>query len=140
MLQGEYNHSIDAKNRMFIPAKYREDLGAAFIIFRSIRKNYIKVMSMNEWENFVAPIKALPRKDSEETLRFLNRNAAQVSPDAQGRILIPQALVDHAQIVKNAVVVGCGDYAEIWAEEIYNASVEVENQEAIRNTLESYGL
>ncbi len=140
MLFGEFNHSIDAKNRMFIPAKYREELGAAFVIFRSIRGNYIKVMSMNEWENFVAPIKALPRKTSEETLRFLNRNAAQVSPDAQGRILLPQGLIEHAQIVKNAVVVGCGDYAEIWAEELYSSSVEAEDQEAIRDALEACGL
>ena len=140
MLFGEFNHSIDAKNRMFIPAKYREELGATFVIFRSIRDNYIKVMSMNEWENFVAPIKALPRKNSEETLRYLNRNAAQVSPDAQGRILIPQGLIDHAQILKNAVVVGCGDYAEIWAEELYNTSVEAEDQSAIRDALEACGL
>lgn len=140
MLFGEFNHSIDAKNRMFIPAKYREELGLAFVIFRSIRGNYIKVMSMNEWESFVAPIKALPRKTAEETLRFLNRNAAQVSPDAQGRILIPQALIEHAQILKNAVVVGCGDYAEIWAEELYHTSVEAEDQEAIRNALEECGL
>ncbi len=140
MLSGEYNHSIDSKNRMFIPAKYREELGGVFVIFRSIRDNYLKMMSMNEWENYVAPIKALPRKTSEEALRYLNRTAAQVSPDSQGRILIPTALLECAQIQKDAVVVGCGDYAEIWAAEIYNKVVEEEDQEAIRAALEACGL
>lgn len=140
MLSGEYNHSVDAKNRMFIPAKYREELGTVFVIFRSIRDNYIKMMSMNEWENFVAPIKALPRKTSEDTLRFLNRNASQVTPDSQGRILIPASLLAHAQISKDAVVVGCGDYAEIWSAELYNVSVENEDQDAIRAALEECGL
>ncbi len=140
MLSGEYNHSVDAKNRMFIPAKYREELGSVFVIFRSIRDNYIKMMSMNEWENFVAPIKALPRKTSEDTLRFLNRNASQVTPDSQGRILIPASLLAHAQITKDAVVVGCGDYAEIWSAELYNVSVENEDQDAIRAALEECGL
>lgn len=140
MLFGEFNHSVDAKNRMFIPAKYRDELGSDFMVFRSIRDNYIKMMSMNEWENFIAPIKALPRKTSEETLRFLHRNAAKVTPDAQGRILLPQGLLEHAQIVKNAVIVGCGDYAEVWAEELYQATVEQEDQAAIREALEACGL
>lgn len=140
MLYGEFSHTVDAKNRMFVPAKYREELGETFVIFRSIRGNYIKMLSLGEWENYVAPIKALPRKDAEATLRFLNRNAAQVSPDAQGRIVLTQGLIEHAQIEKNAVIVGCGDYAEIWSESLYNLSVEEEDQETIRESLEACGL
>ena len=140
MLYGEFNHTVDAKNRMFVPAKYREELGETFVIFRSIRGNYIKMLSLGEWENYIAPIKALPRKNAEETLRFLNRNAAQVSPDAQGRIVIPLPLVEYAGITKTAVVVGCGKYAEIWSEENYNVMVEEENIADIRALLESYGL
>lgn len=140
MLYGEFNHTVDAKNRMFVPAKYREELGETFVIFRSIRGNYIKMLSLGEWENYIAPIKALPRKNAEETLRFLNRNAAQVSPDAQGRIVLTQGLIEHAQIEKNAVIVGCGDYAEIWSEALYNLSVAEEDQEAIRESLEACGL
>ena len=140
MLSGEFNHSLDAKNRMFIPAKHREALGSSFMVVRSIRGNCIKVYSMEEWENFLTPIKQLPRKTAEDTFRFLHRNAAQVTPDSQGRILLPQGLVDHAQIVKGAVVVGCGDYAEIWSEELYAATVEAEDQEAIREALEACGL
>ena len=140
MLSGEYIHTLDAKNRLFIPAKHREELGSVFVVVRSIRGNCLKVFSMSEWEKFVAPIKALPRKTSEDTLRFLNRNAAQVSPDSQGRILLPPGLVEHAQIVRGAVVVGCGDYSEIWSEELYARQIEEEDQEAIRLALEECGL
>ena len=140
MLSGEFNHAIDPKNRLFIPAKHREELGETFMVVRSIRENCIKVYSMEEWDNFLKPIMELPRKTSEATLRFLHRNATQVTPDSQGRILLSAGLVEHAQIIKNAVVVGCGSYAEIWSEENYLASVESEDIDALRAALEEAGL
>ncbi|MGM9683964.1 MAG: division/cell wall cluster transcriptional repressor MraZ, partial [Eubacteriales bacterium] len=70
----------------------------------------------------------------------LHRNAAQVSPDAQGRILLPVSLIEHAKIVKGAVVVGCGTYAEIWAEEEYDKALGEEDLDAVKATLESFGL
>ena len=140
MFTGEFNHNVDSKNRLFIPAKYREELGETFIVVRSFRENCIKVYSMDEWDNFLKPIMELPRKTSEATLRFLHRNASQVTPDSQGRILLPVGLVEYAQIIKNAIVVGCGSYAEIWSEENYNKAVEDEDQEAIKLALEEAGL
>ena len=140
MLLGEFNHSIDAKNRMFIPAKFREELGESFVIFRSVRDRYIKVLSNEEWAKYTAPIKALPRKDAERAMRLLTQDAASVSPDAQGRIIIPQALLDHAGISKDAVVVGCDDYVEIWAAELRVTCIEEEDPGAVRATLESFGL
>ena len=140
MFTGEFNHTLDSKNRLFIPAKHREELGETFMVVRSIRENCIKVYSLEEWDAFLKPIMELPRKTSEVTLRFLHRNAAQVSPDSQGRILLPTGLVEYAQIGKNAVVVGCGSYAEIWAEENYNKAVDDEDQEAIKLALEEAGL
>lgn len=137
---GEFNHTLDAKNRLFIPAKHREELGEDFMVVRSIRENCIKVYSLAEWDNFLKPIMELPRKTGEATLRFLHRNAAKVSPDSQGRILLPTGLVEYAQITRNAVVVGCGNYAEIWSEENYNKAVEDEDQEAIKLALEEAGL
>ena len=95
---------------------------------------------MTEWDNFLKPIMELPRKTSEATLRFLHRNASQVTPDGQGRILLPTGLVEHAMIKKNAVIVGCGSYAEIWSEENYNKSIEAEDIDAIRMALEEAGL
>ena len=140
MLSGEFKHNLDPKNRLFIPAKHREELGESFMVARSIRENCLQVYSMSEWEKYIEPIKKMNRKDSEMILRSLHRNAAQVSPDSQGRIVLPASLVQHAKIVKGAVVVGCGTYAEIWSEEIYDKTLEEENLDDIRAVLESFGL
>ena len=110
------------------------------MVARSIRDHCLKVYSMSEWDKYIEPILKMDRKDSEVILRTLHRNAAQVTPDSQGRILLPPSLVEHAQIIKGAVVVGCGTYAEIWSEEVYAATVEEENLADMRAVLESFGL
>jgi MraZ protein len=140
MLSGEFRHSIDPKNRLFIPAKHREELGDTFMVVRSIRENCLQVYSSEEWESYIAPIRKMERRDSERILRTLHRNAAQVSPDSQGRIVLTPSLIEHASIAKGAVVVGCGAYAEIWAEEVYDAKLLDEDLDDIRATLESFGL
>ena len=113
MLSGEFRHSVDPKNRLFIPAKHRDELGETFMVVRSLRENCLKVYSMGEWEKYIEPIMKLDRKDSELILRSLHRNASQVTPDSQGRIVLPASLLEHAQIQKDAVVVGqrklCGN-------------------------------
>jgi MraZ protein len=140
MFTGEYEHSVDSKNRIFVPAKFREELGETFIVSRDIRGTKLKIFSQKGWEEYIAPILEQERKISEKAMRYLHRNAVQVSPDAQGRIVIPLPLVEYAGITKTAVVVGCGKYAEIWSEENYNVMVEEENIADIRTLLESYGL
>ncbi len=140
VLSGEFRHTLDPKNRLFIPAKHREELGESFMVARSIRESCLQVYSLEEWEKYIEPIKKMDRKDSEKILRALHRNAAQVSPDSQGRIVLPVALIQHAQIVKGTVVVGCGGYGEIWAEEIYDRTMEEEDLEDVKNVLESFGL
>lgn len=140
MLTGEFTHSVDSKNRMFVPAKFRDELGDTFVISKSVRGNYLQLLSMSEWEAYLAPIKALPRSKSADTLRYLNRSAAIVSPDAQGRVVLTPALLEYAGITKNAVIVGCGDYAEIWSEEYNTELIEGVDPEEIKATLEQYGL
>ena len=140
MLSGEFKHNIDTKNRLFIPAKHREELGETFMVAKSVRENCLKVYSLEEWERYIEPIVRMERKNSEAILRALHRNAAQVSPDTQGRIVLPAALVEYASIEKGAVVVGCGKYAEIWSEEAYDAMVGDEDMADMKELLESYGL
>ncbi|MBE6549485.1 MAG: division/cell wall cluster transcriptional repressor MraZ [Ruminococcaceae bacterium] len=140
MLSGEFKHNIDTKNRLFIPAKHREELGETFMVAKSVRENCLKVYSLEEWERYIEPIVKMERKNSEAILRALHRNASQVSPDAQGRIILPPALVSYAEIEKGAVVVGCGKYAEIWSEEAYEAMVGDEDMADMKDLLESYGL
>ena len=140
MLSSEFRHSLDAKNRLFIPAKHREELGESFMVVKSIRERCLKVYSMAEWEEYISPITKIDRKDSEAILRALHRDAAQVSPDSQGRIVVPAALAAHAELTKGAVIIGCGKYAEIWSEETYETMVAAEDLASMKELLESYGL
>jgi MraZ protein len=140
VLSGEFKHNLDTKNRIFIPSKHREELGESFMVAKSIRENCLKVYSMSEWEEYISPILKMDRKASEAILRALHRDAAQVTPDAQGRIVLPVSLVAYASITKGAVVVGCGKYAEIWAEETYEDMVNSEDLAGMKDLLESYGL
>ena len=140
MLTGEFRHSLDAKNRIFRPAKLREELGETFIIARDIREKCLKVYSMEGWAAYTAPIKEKPRQLAEQIMRLLHRSAAQVTPDSQGRVLLPPMLVEYAGIEKNAVVVGCEEYAEIWSEANYQTMLDNVDDEVLRQALESWGL
>ncbi|MBR2381967.1 MAG: division/cell wall cluster transcriptional repressor MraZ [Clostridia bacterium] len=140
MLSNNFKHNVDSKNRLFVPAKYREELGETFVVSQSIRGNYLKIYSHAEWEKYIAPIKLLPRKTSEEALRFLIGNSIEVSPDGQGRIILPNSMLQFASITKGTVIIGCGDYAEIWAEESYDNNQAEQDMEALRSALEDCGL
>lgn len=140
MLSGEYKHGIDTKNRLFIPARHREELGECFIIAKSIREKCLRVYSLEEWQAYIRPIEALDGKDKERIVRALSRNAAQVTPDSQGRVVLTPDLIKYAEIDKNTYIVGCGHYSEIWSDANYEAMVEEEDLASMRDLLESYGL
>ena len=140
MLGGEYRHGLDPKNRVFIPAKLREELGETFVVVKDLREKCLKIYSQAEWDKSIAPIKHQERRLAEKVLRFLSSSMSQVVPDSQGRILIPKDLVQYAEIERDVVVVGCYDYAEIWAEESYQRLKEEENLEEMIKDLESLGL
>lgn len=140
MLGGEYRHAKDAKNRIFIPAKLRDELGETFVVAKDIREKCLKVYSLSGWEAYIAPLKEQNRKLSEKIMRFLHSSLVQVSPDSQGRIVLAQELIDYADLEKNAVIVGCGDWAEIWAEASYDLIKSEVDREALISELEELGL
>ena len=140
MFTGEYEHSVDSKNRIFVPAKFRDERGESFIGSRDMRGARLKIFSLAGWEAYIAPIKEQESKVSEKALRYLHRNAIQVSPDSQGRIVLTRELLSYAEIEKNAVIVGCSDYAEIWSAENWRAEIDGERAEDIRAELERFGL
>ena len=140
MLFGEFRHNLDPKNRIFIPSKHRDELGEEFVVVKSIRERCLRVYAKQEWEAYIEQIKKLDGKDKDRIIRALNRNGAQVTPDSQGRIVLTPDLIAHAEISKSAVVVGCGDYAEIWSEANYNAMVEAEDLDSLKDIMESFGL
>lgn len=129
MLTGKYNHSIDAKNRLIIPSRLKDQLGATVTILRGSDK-CLTLYSAEEWENYARKISELPKTKMRELTRYLYSNSLEVQPDSQGRIMLPPDMISYANITKNIVTVGCGKYAEIWSEENWkenNLDEEPEN-------------
>ena len=140
MLGGEYRHGLDPKNRIFIPAKLREELGMTFVVAKDIREKCLKIYSQTEWDNYIEPIRKQDRRLQERVLRFLSSSMVQATPDSQGRIVLSKDLLLHAGIEKDVVIVGCYNYAEIWAEEVYADLKEKEDVTEMLRELEELGL
>lgn len=140
MLGGEFRHGLDPKNRIFIPAKMRDELGSTFVVAKNIREKCIRVYSLTQWDEYIKPLTEQARKLGERILRYLSSTSAEVTPDSQGRIVLPKELISYAEIDKNVVVVGCYDCAEIWAEDVYEKMKSEENPDALLAELESLGL
>lgn len=113
VLAGSYTHTIDAKNRVFMPAKHREKLGPSFIITKGVDK-CLMVYSMEEWEKYSAKLEAISPTKARDIIRFIYANAIEAIPDAQGRVLLSPELVAHADLKKNVTIIGCSNHAEIW--------------------------
>ena len=140
MLSGEYRHSLDPKNRIFIPAKHREELGETFMIACSFREKCLKVYSLTGWGEYIAPIEKQDRQLAERVLRFLHRTAVQVTPDKQGRVILPENLKTYAEIDKDLMVIGCGKCDEIWSEKLYNEKVLGEDLDDMKKQMQFLGL
>ena len=97
MFLGQYAHTVDAKGRTFVPAKYREELGETFVVTRGTSK-CLTVYPMSEWEKYTAKIAELPQAHAAKIRRFVFSNASDVTLDAQGRVNLAQNLRDYAGI------------------------------------------
>ncbi len=135
MFLGEYSHALDAKNRIFIPAKYREELGEMFVITKSVDK-CLTVYTMAEWEKLKEKLDSLPATKSRQIKRFMFANATDVQCDSQGRVLLSAPLREYAGIEKNTVIIGVGSYLEIWDEEAWLLERSKENVEDIAQMME----
>lgn len=115
MLLGEFDHSIDEKGRLIIPAKLRDDLGENFVICNGL-EGCLFVYSQEEWNKFVTELEALPRmsKDARIYKRYFFGSASEGTFDKQGRVLVPPPLRKSANLEKDVVLVGVQDHVEIW--------------------------
>jgi MraZ protein len=122
MFMGEYQHSIDDKGRMIIPAKFREDLGSTFVITRGLDQ-CLFVYPKAEWSILEQKLKSLPlmKADARAFTRFFFSGATECELDKQGRVNIPNTLVDHAKLAKDCVVLGVSNRVEVWSKEIWDA-------------------
>lgn len=122
MYIGEYHHSIDEKKRLIIPSKFRETLGNNFIITRGI-ENCLFVYPIDSWEKICEKLNSLPftKKDARTFNRFFLSGATNVELDKQGRVNIPDPLIQYANIEKECVIIGSGDRLEIWAQKSWDS-------------------
>lgn len=116
-MTGEYQHNLDAKGRLFIPARLREELGNVFYVTLSMEK-CLSAYSAEMWQVFSDKVDAMPYV-KQIRMRPLFANAAKCELDAQGRILLPQNLRDFACLAKSVTVVGSNNHAEFWDSEIW---------------------
>ena len=123
-MTGQYQHSIDAKGRLFIPAKLREELGETFYVTMGM-DGCLSVYSDVSWAKFTEKFESLPYTKT-KSMRALFANAAKCEPDSQGRILIPAKLRAYAALEKDVVVIGVSNRAEIWNAQRWQA---VEDEE-----------
>lgn len=128
MFMGEYQHNIDAKGRVIVPSKLREDLGSKFVVTRGLDK-CLFIYDEKRWTDIVEKLKALPWTDPDvrRFARFFTAGAIECVLDNQGRIVIPQNLREHAKLDKQIVSIGVVDRVEIWNKEMWESYNDEEN-------------
>ena len=139
--KGEYSHSIDAKGRLIMPAKFRELLGEQFVVTKGF-DGCLFVFAQDGWDAFEEKLQALPMDKPEARMlgRFFIAGAIDVEVDRQGRILLPANLLQHAKIEKEAVVAGVGNRAEIWSKEEWEKASTFDDINSIAAKMSEYGL
>ncbi len=122
MFLGEFEHTIDDKGRVAIPARFREDLGERFVLTRGFEQ-CLQAFPRGMWEDLSAKVDRLPLGSPQaRTLRrMLFSPAAEVEIDRQGRILIPQGLREYAGLAEEVLITGMNTYFELWSGERWRA-------------------
>ena len=113
MLFGEHQHSLDAKGRLNFPAVLRKTLGERFYITRGL-DGCLAVYTEEGWSLLEARFRGLINKEGRALQRYFFSGAAELEPDKQGRVLIPQNLREFAGLEKDIIIIGVSDRAEIW--------------------------
>lgn len=122
MLIGEYKHTLDAKKRVAVPARFRRELGKKIILTRGFDK-CLFIYPTKEWDKLSEKLKTLPigKSDTRNLNRFMFSGAVPTDIDTLGRIVIPDFLKDFAGLKTKVVMVGVQDRAEVWDEKTWNS-------------------
>jgi MraZ protein len=120
MFIGEFNHTVDDKGRVTIPARFRPLLAQGGFVTRGL-DGCLALYPNEEWEVMAEKVNALPttRRHARDFRRFIFGSASEAAPDRQGRILIPAYLRQYARIEGEVTVVGNNTYVEIWNPETW---------------------
>ena len=140
MFMGQYNHTVDAKGRLSIPSKFREQLGDEFVVTKGM-DGCLFVYDNENWSEMQKKLMSLPtltNKDARFLSRYFLSGAMQVELDKQGRILLPPTLRANAGLERDVVLAGVGDRIEIWDQNKWE-NLESDMDE-IAATMERLGL
>ena len=137
-MKGEFQHNIDAKGRLAIPAKFRDELGQNFIVTKGL-DGCLFVYSMEDWAILEDKIKSMPMSKSRDLQRFFFSAATDCELDSQGRILIPANLRKYAQLEKEVAIIGVSGRAEIWNSDKWNGYNEEITSDSIAEAMEDIG-
>jgi MraZ protein len=120
MFFGRFEHTIDDKGRLTIPAKYRATLSAGVVVTRGLDR-CLYVYPQAEWEQFAEKTRQLPltKADARAFVRFFFAEASDCTPDKQGRVLIPGYLREYADLHAEVIVAGAHNRLEVWNPEAW---------------------
>ena len=123
---GEHEHTIDEKNRLTLPAKFRQSFSGGGVVTRGM-DGCLYVYPREEWERLVesrlGSLDPLSRDDRMIQRHFFS-GAAEIEPDKQGRIMLPGALIEHAKLGREVIVAGVLDHLEIWDRAAWRAQLK----------------
>lgn len=143
MLIGEYEHSIDTKGRLSMPAKLKTDIGEKFVVTKGL-EGCLFVYSLTEWQNFEEKLRNFPltNKNARTLTRFFLAGATECEIDKQGRFLIASNLREYAGLEKEVVIIGVLGRLEIWDKKKWQEYNEKENNsvEEIAESLAELGI
>ncbi len=139
MLTGEYLHTIDAKSRVFVPAKLRESLGEKFVISKNV-DGCLSLYPLDEWKRLTDKLSALPDSQTRAIKRFLFTFASDAAPDSHGRIVLPQNLKEYAALERDVAFLGVGDHAELWSADRWEAMKNSDDAANIEKQMKELGL
>ena len=137
MFMGEFQHNIDDKGRVIIPAKFRDELGDLFVITRGLDKALF-VYPLDEWKIIEEKLKTLPftKADAHKFTRFFFSGAVESEIDKQGRVIIPNNLRNYAFLTKECVVIGVSNRIEIWSKDYWDTYYK-DSEESFTDIAES---
>lgn len=141
MFMGEFNHNIDAKGRLIIPSRFREELGENSVLTRGM-DGCLSIYPQEAWKAFEEKLASLPltSKDARTFTRFFVSGATPCELDRQGRILVPSTLREYAGLEKNVILAGNLDRIEIWSKSRWEKSNNYEDMDAIAKGLQEIGV
>ena len=126
MLLGEYEHTLDEKNRLTLPARFRTAMAEGVVLTRGL-DSCVEAYPADDWMELVqGELAGLSpfSKESRQLERFLYSGAVEAQPDKQGRVMVPPTLLEHAGLDREVVVIGMRGRIEIWDRAAWRAQLK----------------